>query len=137
MKQLKCQIQNCHLDRSIWFFYFFFCLMCTGGNHWPDRLQFPKHVDIIQDLKFFKALAFPKVYDRFVSVLCNILWIATAFPIYKTAINNLIYSHSVDKLEQKNAVTERSMKILWFSFSLFHASKFHSYGRTHWFTCLA
>lgn len=41
----------------------------------PSVLKNPKHVDIIQDLKFFKALASPKVanlYDKFVSVLCNI-----------------------------------------------------------------
>jgi len=41
----------------------------------PSDLEKPKHVDIIQDLKFFKSLASPKVanvYEKFVSVLCNI-----------------------------------------------------------------
>lgn len=41
----------------------------------PSDLKGLKHMDTIQDSKFFKSLASPKVanvYDKLVSVLCNI-----------------------------------------------------------------
>lgn len=41
----------------------------------PSVVEKPKLVDVIQDMKFFKALASPKVanaYNKFGFVLCNI-----------------------------------------------------------------